>query len=202
MDSLLQARGHRVALSVGGPGLPDVISLDASGRLWISEVKGTTISGKLPASGLKRTLATGSHANAPYTMFENAPEWLLRHTSGIGRVEQVLGAIDKAIESTAEAGHKLQLRELRERYRDAARQGFSPLICDKQLVQVGFQNANDNLAPPSWFRSELLDEYIHEVEPAKIVQVEVVLGSAQSEVFDQPSQITIAKSTQSEDQKP
>jgi hypothetical protein len=181
-EALLRSQGHAVVLPIGSPGLPDLISVDPTGRLWISEIKGTDISRPLPSTGLRRTLTTGP-TSPREAMFENAPVWLSRVTGNYCRVDQVLDAVSRAIETSA-PGDREALQNLRENYREAARQGFSPLVCGKQLIQIGFQMDSESLKPPSAFTSKVLDEYIAAVEPSKIVQMEVLLGSAESEAFD------------------
>jgi len=183
-EAFLQSRGHRAVMSIGGPGLPDIISLDRDGRLWISEIKGTDVSRLLPATGLERTLS--GEGQESQTLFENSSAWLLRQTAAFNRVDQVLTAANRAYEGENDAGKKEEFRLLRESYRAAAREGFNALSCDKQLVQVGFQGDGDNLRPPSAMRSQVLDRYIGDVEPAMIVQVEVVSGAAESPVFERP----------------
>lgn len=195
--ALLNARGHSVVLAIGGPGLADMISLDSKGQLWISEVKGTEVGGALPQSGLKRTLLDSLSAGdrGLTTMFENSPEWLLRRPGGVNRVDQVLDEIGRAIDASKDPARTQELRSLREKYREGARDGFSPLTSNNELIQVGFQSSGDYLPPPMLHRSKVFDEYIEAAEPSRIVQIDVVIGSAKSDIFERDSDRTTSEAS-------
>lgn len=173
--ALLKGLGHASVTAIGGPGLPDILSLDRDRRLWVSEVKGTQ-SFRTPASGLARVLASQDKGGnrIQERLMENSPAWLSRSSGSVNRVSQVLAAIDRAMVAENASSRREDLRALREAYREAAKSGFNPLVCERQLVQVGFHQSGDVLKPPSAIKSAAFDEWVKVVEPAKIVQIDVI----------------------------
>jgi hypothetical protein len=182
--ALLEMEGHSGIFEVGGPGLPDMLSVSPDEKLCVTEIKGTTKQTDLHASGLKRSLVRdGSEGREVESLMENSPAWLMRSGSGFDRVKQVLDAIDKAVAVENVASRKSELLSLRDGYREAAARGFNPLVCDRQLVQVGFHREGDVLKPPSATRSQVFDEYVREVQPSRVVQVDVVVGASDASGF-------------------
>ena len=183
--ALLELEGHSGIFEIGGPGLPDMLSLSPDERLCVTEIKGTAKQTGLHASGLKRTLVRNDSEDQMVveSLMENSPAWLMRSGSGFDRVTQVLDAIDKAVAEETVASRKSELLSLRDGYREAATRGFNPLVCDRQLAQVGFHREGDVLKPLSAIRSEVFDEYVREVQPSRVVQVDVVVGACDASDF-------------------
>jgi len=183
--ALLEMECHSGIFEVGGPGLPDMLSVSPDEKLCVTEIKGTTKQTDLHASGLKRTLVRDDSEGRQVveSLMENSPAWLMRSGSGFDRVTRVLDAIDKAVAEETVASRKSELLSLRDGYREAAARGFNPLVCDRQLVQVGFHGEGDVLKPPSATRSQVFDEYVREVQPSRVVQVDVVVGASDAPDF-------------------
>lgn len=76
-----------------------------------------------------------------------------------------------------------ELLNLREGYLEAAGRGFNPLVCERQIVQVGFHPDGDGLKPPMAVRSHAFDEYIATVQPSRVVQINVLDGSSAAPGF-------------------
>ncbi len=172
-DALLKEKGHAGVLAIGGPGLLDMTSL-LDGKLWVTEVKGTQGATGLERSGLLREYRDGSKA------WENSHQWLMRELAiGKSGVIATIEAIDKAIAgSQTDPVRASELEAMRHAYVEAARTGFSPLNCEKQVVQVGFQEQGDVLRPPEAIESSRLDGFIQETE-SKIVQINVISNPGQ-----------------------
>jgi len=141
-----------------------------------------------------RSLVAASTSDTPSAIglrdrvLELSPQWLARtdHGSLLDRTSRVLKAISAAIEAEQDPARRESLRVVSSAYREAARHGFSPLVCHKELIQVGMQAEGDQLKPIQVMRSKTIDEFCREVQPDRIVQINVLKGSANSEFFDKP----------------
>ncbi|MBN1656504.1 MAG: hypothetical protein JXA30_22225 [Deltaproteobacteria bacterium] len=182
--ALLNELGHVGVLAIGNV-LPDVMSVDNNKKLTISEIKGTATPTNLASSGLKRKVKADVEIGMERktTLMENSPAWLLYKSNDLDRPMRTLKAIDDEIVKENNASRKEELRTLRESYREAVRCGFNPLVCDRQLVQVGFLSEGASLRPPTDFRSKAFDEYIRAAEPSRIIQINVVRGSKDAPGF-------------------
>jgi len=178
-ESYLRSMGHPVVLPIGGAGVLDMLSIDSTGQLWVTEVKETETGRRLAASGLDRQYSV---AGQTLELQENEPSWLLRDTPRFSHVDSVLEALKSAIETVEDPAKKEGLRMLRDAYSEAAREGFTPLSTNKSLIQVGFSPQTGELAPPEISKSRNLDEWIANVEPKNIIQIEVATGSKNSEI--------------------
>jgi hypothetical protein len=191
--ALLESQGRTLVLEIGGKGLADVLSLDPQNRLWITEVKATEKSSNLAEVGLMRDLVKDAGLDpridrAYERVLELSPQWLTRTDAGtlMDRPTRVLHAISKAIDTERDPARKEALRLVSGAYREAARNGFNPLYCHKELIQVGLQSDGDYLMPIQMMRSKMLDSFVKEVQPERIVQINVLKGSKDSEIFEPP----------------
>lgn len=107
----LDTLGHSAIVDVGGPGLPDMLSLSFDKRICITEIKGTKSQTDLHASGLKRTVMdkNSDEGLRQEVLMENSPAWLLRSRNGHDSVIQTLGAIDAAIDQAASPSQKIRI---------------------------------------------------------------------------------------------
>jgi hypothetical protein len=178
--ALLEKLGHCSIFEIGGAGLPDILSIDTARRLCVSEIKGTRSYRTLSASGLVRQVISSDVGGnkTRSVLLENSPAWLLRSSGNFDRVGQVLAAIDLAMKQETNPSKCEELRILRESYREAARSGFNPLVCDRQLVQVGFHTEGEALKPPYAVQSTSLDNYVRDAMPSKIIQIDVLPNSS------------------------
>jgi hypothetical protein len=192
--ALLESQGRTLVLEIGGKGLADILSLDQENRLWISEIKGTERAASLSQVGLLRDLRTGGNISASGSdpgyekVLELSPSWLARTDSGslVDRPSRVLKAISSAIITEQDPARKEALRVVSSSYKEAARHGFNPLVCHKELIQVGLQSQGDALRPMQMMQSKTMDTFCKEVEPDRIVQMNVLVGSRESDIFEQP----------------
>ena len=172
--ALLGAEGRGAIFSLGGPGRPDMLSLDAEQNLWITEIKATLQGGRgLHETGLLRTLSDGD--GGTNQLFENSSAWLQR--SGIDVLRGIDGRIQRAV-SPAEAE---ELSILRDRYAEAVRFGFASDRFKAEVIQVGLVTPDsDYLLPLTVANSRMMDRFIDDVRPERIVQVNVVEGAHES----------------------
>lgn len=188
-EALLRSQGRTLVIEIGGKGMPDMLSLDQDNRLWITEIKATQNSNDIYQSGLLRTLkkedAHGNLGREKARVLELSAEWLGWKDRNVlmARPSLVLRAISAAINKEGDPARKESLRLLSSQFREAARQGFHPQVCRKELVQVGMQADSNTLKPLQVMQSKLIDDFCKEVQPDRIVQVNILQGSANSEMF-------------------
>lgn len=171
--ALLRSCGHSAVWKGGGPGQPDIMSLDAQGKLWISESKGTFRNAFLPNTGLERRLDSRG-GDAPVRLMENSPAWLMR------KVGSTLNSIELAIGSSADPIEKVELQQIRDAYLQAARNNFRSNLVSTQIVQVGVSSGSASLKPPYSAESGFFDRWVDQTAPEKIVQIDVVLEADHS----------------------
>lgn len=183
-SALLGAEARGAILSLGGPGRPDMLSLDADQTLWITEIKATERGGLgLHETGLLRSLAAPD--GGEQRLFENSTPWLQR--SGV----EVLRSIEAALMRGGGTAEMEALAILRDRYAEAVRSGFSSEAFRSEVVQVGLIAPDaDYLLPLTVSRSGIMDRFVDEVRPDRIAQVNVVKGAHAPSVAAEPERPT------------
>jgi hypothetical protein len=177
--ALLEATGRETVVALGGPYMWDVMSLDGEGKLWISELKGTEKFGSLAGSGLLRKLQVKDNEGQPYTVefFENSREYLQI------KAPHVEKHLDDLIQSEKDINRRDSLLELRTKLADAIDQGFMPTTYNTEVIQVSRSSGSDTIEPVDVIESGRIDNYISAVQPNRIVQIDVIEGSAASEMM-------------------
>lgn len=170
--SMLAAEGRRAIVLLGGPGKPDILSLDANGMVWMTEVKGSFRGTSLSRSGLLRSVnsditdplaAPSDPLGGKLKVWENSPEWLRR--SGADVLRNLMAMESKAEDPAVRAG----IRELAQRYAEAVSAGFEQSNHATEIFQIGSLPDGDSL--PYLEPNPTLHAYCAEVEPARITQV-------------------------------
>lgn len=160
--SLLKADGHKVVLELGGALRPDILSLDESNNLWFSETKGTEKARTLNKSGLLSQVE-----KAGVRLYENSRGWLQT------KAPKVQESLDRAIQEEQNPGIKEALSVLLMKFNEAMSSGFSPNSFKNQVIQVGRAKNNSELRPVTIMKSPFLDDYIKDVRPDRIIQIDI-----------------------------
>lgn len=171
--AMLAAEGRRAIVSLGGPGKPDLISLDAMGRIWMTEVKGSFKGRPLYKSGLLRDVRELSelYEDRPDPLggrervWENSPDWLRRSGPDVLRVLKQIEA------ATEDSKIKADVKELTLRYAEAVSAGFDKNSHTTEIFQVA--SLADDQGAPYLDPNPTVHAYCAEVEPARITQVDV-----------------------------
>lgn len=163
--SKLIAEGRQAIVILGGPGKPDIISVDANNKLCFTEVKGSYSGRHLANSGLLRTVKdeTEDPLLGETKVWENSPEWLRR--SGVDVLRNLKDMQDK----NDDPNTKSQLQELYLLYSDAVANGFEKDNHLTEIYQVGNLDDGDEL--PYLEANATLHAYCAEVEPESITQI-------------------------------
>jgi hypothetical protein len=168
--SFLASQRHRAIVVLGGPGRPDVLSLDQSGKLRITEVKGTRSGTSLAQAGLLRTVSEGSEDPlSTIKLFENSPEWLRRNSA------DVLTNLKQMEMAATNASQRAHLQDLAHKWGKAIAKDFR--LNDEystEIIQVGFSSSGEGL--PFLEPSTMLHAYCGEVQPERIVQIDLEAG--------------------------
>jgi hypothetical protein len=177
--ALLEATGRETVIALGGPYMWDVMSLDREGKLWISELKGTEKFGPLASSGLLRKLQVKDNEGQPYMVefYENSREYLQI------KAPHVEKRLDHLIQSEKDINRRDSLLELRAKLADAIDQGFMPTTYNTEVIQVSRSSGSETIEPVDVIESGRIDDYISAVQPSRIVQIDVIEGSAASEMM-------------------
>ncbi len=189
-SALLGAEGRDAILSLGGPGRPDMLSLDRDRNLWITEIKATQQGGRgLHETGLLRSLTDA--AGVPLQLFENSAPWLRR--SGV----EVLRSIEAALTRAASTAEMETLAVLKDRYVEAVRAGFPSEAFKSEVVQVGLISPDaDYLLPLTVANSGVIDRFVDDVRPDRIAQVNVVEGAHEASVAEHAGDATRSVSSE------
>jgi len=172
--ALLKTAGHTAIMTLGGPGQPDILSLDQEGKLWVTESKGTAKETDLIQSGLERPVRSKSETGFGKLM-ENSPAWLIK------KMDSTLSAINSAIDAAPSSDEQSQYKRMRDAYVRAARRNFRHTEFKSQVMQVGFSPSQSPLKPPYAQNSQVFDRWVEKTQPDKIVQIDIVPSDSVAE---------------------
>lgn len=165
--SMLKAEGRQAIVILGGPGKPDIISINSNNKLCFTEVKGSYSGRSLANSGLLRTVKDETETKDPLLgetkVWENSPEWLRRNG------EKVLRNLKDIQDKNDDEETKSQLQELYLLCADAVANGFENVDYLTEIFQVG--NLDDGEELPYLEANATLHAYCAEVEPESITQI-------------------------------
>lgn len=159
--AFMAAEKRLMTVVLGGPGAPDILSIDKLGRLISTEVKGSFSGTPLDRAGLLRNVRSADPLTGE-KMYENSPEWHRRNAA------RVLSNLNRAA-ATATGGTQAQIREVASHYAKAMDLGFESNSITSEVFQVGERKELPMIEPSAMTQSFLADTYTD-----RVIQIDVV----------------------------